>query len=334
MKNLKNVFCIGEALIDFIPIQKNTSLKEVTGFERMAGGAPMNVAVAVSKYGGHSVMLTKLASDHFGEYLFEVLVSHGVDTSYLYRSTQGETGLAFVSIDQDGERSFSFYRQNAADLLLSSEEIKEEWFREGDMLHFGSVNLIRDSMKKTHQKVIEIVRNRKGIVSFDPNVRLALWPDAESCQKTIQEFLPLADLVKVSDEELSFITAIEEEKAAIQSLFIGSVKAVLYTKGKQGAILYLKSGEEFEIKGFTVNAVDTTGAGDAFMGGFLAELALLEVSNDNLSKKLKENYKQLLTFANASGALTASVKGAVQSMPSKQKVLEFIDFQHNSPSRL
>lgn len=327
-----NVFCIGEALIDFIPIQKNTSLREVTSFERMAGGAPMNVAIAVSKYGAHSVMLTKLASDHFGDYLFEELVSSGVDTSYLYRSTQGETGLAFVSIDQNGERSFSFYRENAADLLLSSEEIKEEWFQKGDILHFGSVNLLRESTKETHQKAIEIVRNRNGIISFDPNVRLALWPDAESCQKTIQEFLPLADILKVSDEELSFITGIEDEKAAINSLFIGSVRAILYTKGKQGAIMYLKSGEEYEHEGFEVNAVDTTGAGDAFIGGFIAELMLLRVSNDNLFHKLKENHKQLLAFGNASGALTATAKGAVQSMPSRQQVLEFIDLQKSLPA--
>lgn len=327
-----NVFCIGEALIDFIPVQKNTSLKEVTSFERMAGGAPMNVAIAVSKYGAHSVMLTKLASDHFGDYLLDVLVSSGVDTSYLYRSTQGETGLAFVSIDQNGERNFSFYRENAADLLLSSEEIKEAWFQEGDILHFGSVNLLRESTKATHKKAIEIVRNKNGIVSFDPNVRLALWPNAESCQKTIQEFLPLADILKVSDEELSFITGIDEEIAAINSLFVGSVGAVLYTKGKQGAVMYLKSGEEYKHKGFAVNAIDTTGAGDAFIGGFIAELTLLCVSNENLFQKLKENCKQLLAFANASGALTAMSMGAVQSMPSRHQVLEFIELQESLPT--
>jgi len=137
---LKRVFCIGETLIDFIPAEKDKSLKEVTSFERVAGGAPMNVAIAVAKYGGKSVMLTKIANDHFGEYLLDVLKENGVDISYCLRSDEGETGLAFVSVDQNGERSFNFYRKSAADLFLSPEEVKSEWFKRGDLLHFCSVD--------------------------------------------------------------------------------------------------------------------------------------------------------------------------------------------------
>ena len=209
MSILKKVFCIGEILIDFIPAQKDKSLKEVTNFERVAGGAPMNVAIAVAKYGGNSVMLTKIANDHFGDYIMEILNENGVETSLCLRSDEGETGLAFVSVDQNGERSFNFYRKNAADLLLSPEEVKSEWFHPGDLLHFCSVDLIESPMKQTHNKVIEDFRDIGGIVSFDPNVRLPLWPDAESCRQTIIDFLPLADIVKVSDEELTFITEIE-----------------------------------------------------------------------------------------------------------------------------
>ncbi|MCP3763770.1 carbohydrate kinase [Domibacillus sp. A3M-37] len=324
---MKKVFCMGEALIDFIPAQKNKSLKNVEGFERVAGGAPMNVAITVSKYSGHSVMLTKLANDHFGDYLMDVLQENGVDTSYITRSSKGETGLAFVSVDQDGERSFSFYRKNAADLLIFPQEIKADWFNEGDFLHFCSVNLVKDSMKETHKKAIKEIRKKGGIISFDPNVRLPLWPNAEACQETIRRFIPLADIVKVSDEELSFITEIDDEKKAIQSLFIGCVKTVVYTRGKDGAVLYLKSGERYEDKGYKVVVVDTTGAGDAFIGGFLSELSFLNVSQDNLCAKINENHQYLLAFSNASGALTASVKGAIQSAPTKHDVLTFITSQ-------
>lgn len=330
MKTLKRVFCIGETLIDFIPWQKDKSLKEVIGFERVAGGAPMNVAVAVAKYGGNSVMLTKIANDHFGEHIMDVLKDSGVDTSYCLRSNVGETGLAFVSVDQNGERSFNFYRKNAADLLLSPEEVKSEWFQQGDILHFCSVDLIESPMKQTHKKVIQDFRRKSGIVSFDPNVRLPLWPDTESCLQTIKEFLPMVDIVKVSDEELTFITEIETENEAIQSLFVGNVKVVVYTKGSKGAAIYLKNGNYYEDKGFKVTVADTTGAGDAFTGGFLSELLSLDISVKNLCEKICENYQRILAFANASGALTASVKGAIHAAPSKQHVLNFISTQRET----
>jgi fructokinase len=327
---LKKVFCIGETLIDFIPEQKDKSLKEVTSFERVAGGAPMNVAIAIAKYGGNSVMLTKIANDHFGDYIMDVLRENEVDTSYCLRSNEGETGLAFVSVNQNGERSFNFYRKNAADLLLSPEEVSSDWFHEGDLLHFCSVDLIESPMKQTHKKVIEDFRTIGGIVSFDPNVRLLLWPDAESCRQTINDFLPLADIVKVSDEELTFITGIETENEAIESLFVGNVKVVVYTKGSKGAVIYLKNGNQFEDKGFKVTVADTTGAGDAFIGGFLSELISLDISIGNLCQKVSENHQRILTFANASGALTASVKGAIHAAPGKRHVLNFISTQRGT----
>ncbi|MFT8322803.1 MAG: carbohydrate kinase [Bacillus sp. (in: firmicutes)] len=327
---MKKAFCIGEALIDFIPVQKEKSLKEVTSFERVAGGAPMNVAIAIAKYGGDSVMLTKLANDSFGDYLVDVLQENAVDTSYIIRSEEGETGLAFVSVDQSGERDFSFYRKHAADLLFAPNEVNAAWFNEGDLLHFCSVDLVESPMKQAHIKAITELKKIGGIVSFDPNVRLPLWPDKESCRRTILEFIPLADIVKVSDEELSFITNIQEEKEAISSLFVGNVKVVVYTKGKDGAIIYLKNGEKFEDNGFTITVSDTTGAGDAFIGGFLSELLTLDTSSDNLCQKVSEHHQQLLTFANASGALTASVKGAIQAAPGKQHILNFIATQRNN----
>jgi fructokinase len=330
VKILKKVFCIGETLIDFIPAQKDKSLKDVTNFERVAGGAPMNVAIAVAKYGGKSVMLTKIANDYFGEYILDVLKENGVDTSYCLRSDEGETGLAFVSVDQNGERSFNFYRKNAADLLLSSEEVKSEWFQQGDLLHFCSVDLIESPMKQTHKKVIEDFRKKGGIVSFDPNVRLPLWPDVESCRQTINEYLPMADILKVSDEELTFITGIETEDEAIEALFVGNVKVVVYTRGSMGAVIYLKNGEKYEDHGFKVTIADTTGAGDAFIGGFLSELISLDISIGNLCYKIKENHQRILTFANASGALTATVKGAIHSAPDKRHVMNFIATQRGT----
>ncbi|MCM3789762.1 carbohydrate kinase [Domibacillus indicus] len=326
---MAKVFCIGEALIDFIPVQKDTSLKNVAGFERVAGGAPMNVAIAVAKYGGEAAMITKMANDHFGEHLMDVLQEHHVDTAHIVRSDEGETGLAFVSVDKTGERSFTFYRENAADLLLKEEEIEEDWFGEGDLLHFCSVNLIHETIRETHKKAINSCRKKGGIISFDPNVRLPLWEDEESCREAIREFLPMADLIKISDEELFFITGIEEEGKAISSLFAGNVKAVIFTKGKNGASLFLEGGQQFHDPGFQVAVTDTTGAGDAFIGGFLSKLMELNVHSEGLVETINTHHTSLLSFANASGALAASVKGAICAAIGKKDVLNLAAAQRN-----
>jgi fructokinase len=322
---MSKIFCIGETLIDFIPVQKEKSLKEVVGFERVAGGAPMNVAIAAAKYGCEAVMLTKMANDHFGDHIMDVLQKANVDTSYVVRSDEGETGLAFVSVDGFGERTFNFYRQNAADLLFSEEEIDGEWFSGEDFLHFCSVDLVDSPMKIAHKKAIKEMKEKGGIISFDPNVRLPLWPDAQSCRKAILEFLPLSHIVKISDEELSFITGIEDEEAGIKALFTGDVKVVVYTKGRHGASIHFENGETYEGKGFKVTVADTTGAGDAFIGGFLSELSQHGITSENLVEQVRAHHEELLTFANASGALTASVKGAIQSAPGKEHVLRFIE---------
>ncbi|AZB44747.1 carbohydrate kinase [Bacillus sp. FJAT-42376] len=327
---MKKVYCVGETLIDFIPMQKNRALKDVGGFEKAAGGAPMNAAIAVAKYGGHSVMLTKMAQDHFGDFLLDVMSANGVDVSHIVRTDEGETGLAFVSVDEDGERSFTFYRKNAADLLLEPEEVAGIEFQEGDFLHFCSVDLVESPIKQTHLTLIEEIRRANGTVCFDVNVRIPLWPDEASCRKTILEFVPHADLIKVSSEELEFVTGIADEEKAVQSLLCGSVKAVIYTKGGEGASIYMKGGPVFEDPGFKVTVEDTTGAGDAFIGGLLSELLSLEAVPDTLIQTLHTHHSRLLTFANASGALAASVKGAIEAAPGREKVMEFIDAQRPS----
>jgi len=321
---VKQLFSIGEVLIDFIPLQKGKALKDVIGFERAPGGAPANVAAAVSKYGGKASMITKLGKDAFGDFLIEELEAVGVETDKIKRTKEANTGLAFVSLREDGERDFSFYRNPSSDLLLTEGEIKEEWFEKGDILHFCSVDLVESPMKYAHEKAIQAVKDNGGIVSFDPNVRLPLWEHPEDCRKTILAFLPKAHIIKISDEELEFITGIKDEQQAIQSLFTGDVKAVIYTKGANGADLYLKDSF-FTSKGFKVEVQDTTGAGDAFIGGFLYKLLEKEATLNNLEQLLKENQMEILAFANASGAITTTGKGAISSIPTKEEIDLFLN---------
>ncbi len=318
-----SLYSIGEVLIDFIPLQKGQALKDVVSFERAPGGAPANVAAAVSKLGGRSAMLTKLGEDAFGDFLLEKLTEAGVDTSFIIRTNEANTALAFVSLREDGERDFSFYRKPCADLLMTADEVNESLFSSGDVLHFCSVDLVESPMKLAHVKAIDSAKKRGAVISFDPNVRLPLWDSPEKCRETILDFIPKAHLLKISDEELEFITGISDEQAAINSLFVGDVQAVIYTRGASGATLYL-SDSSMEAGGFSVDVQDTTGAGDAFIGAFLYCLIEAEANQANLQTVLKNNGKSMLLFANAAGAITTTGKGAISSLPLKNQVEEML----------
>ncbi|MGX1193074.1 carbohydrate kinase family protein [Metabacillus sp. SLBN-84] len=319
------LFSIGEVLIDFIPQERGASLKEVVTFERAPGGAPANVAAAVAKYGGEASMITQVGADAFGDYLIDELEKAGVKTDKIQRTNKANTGLAFVSLTENGEREFSFYRNPSADLLFSPEDIRDEWFSAGDVLHFCSVDLIDSPMKLAHKRAIERMKNHGGLISFDPNVRLPLWERPEDCRAAILEFLPSAHLVKISDEELEFITGIRDTDEAVQSVFTGDVQAVVYTKGADGADLYMKNGRKWETGSYKVNVQDTTGAGDAFIGGFLYKLLGAGATPDNLETILQKEYLEILQFAHASGALTAAGKGAISALPSKTEIMALIE---------
>lgn len=316
---MTKLFAIGEVLIDFIPQQKGVALKDVVSFERAPGGAPANVAVAVAKYGHEAEMITKLGNDAFGDFLIDQLEQAGVKTDKVLRTLEANTGLAFVSLKADGERDFSFYRKPSADLLFTAEELDKEWFGWGDILHFCSVDLVESPMKHAHKQAISYAKENGGLISFDPNVRLPLWEKVEDCRTTILEFLPQAHLVKVSDEELEFITGINDVEEAIQSLFTGVVQAVLYTKGAAGADLYI-NGQKWSSSGYKVTVQDTTGAGDAFIGGFLFKLLEAGATPETLVGILETQHDVILQFANASGALTTTGKGAISALPEKDEI--------------
>ena len=317
---MKKVIAIGEALIDFIPHEKGRALNNVENFLRVPGGAPLNVAAAVAKLGGKSQMLTKLGQDGFGDAILNEVKPLGVDVSRISRTKEAHTALAFVSLREDGERDFSFYRNPSADMLLSAEEICSEDFNERDILHFCSVSLIDAPIKEAHRRAIEIAKEKGCLISFDPNVRLPLWKQPEDCRKAILEFLPLSNIVKISDEELEFITGIKDEKEALDSLLTGDVKVIIYTKGTNGAEFITKERVIFS-PSFKVSAQDTTGAGDSFIGSLLYQVAEGEYSLEELVTLSEEKVQEILTFSNATAALTVCKKGAIGALPLKEEVL-------------
>ena len=317
---MKKVIAIGEALIDFIPHEKGRALNDVENFLRVPGGAPLNVAAAVAKLGGKSQMLTKLGQDGFGDAILNEVKPLGVDVSRISRTNEANTALAFVSLRENGERDFSFYRNPSADMLLSAEEICLEDFNEKDILHFCSVSLIDAPIKEAHRRAIEIAKEKGCLISFDPNVRLPLWKNPEDCRKAILEFLPLSNIVKISDEELEFITGIKDEKEALDFLLTGDVKVIIYTKGTNGAEFITKERVIFS-PSFKVSAQDTTGAGDSFIGSLLYQVAEGEYSLEQLVDLSEEKVQEILTFSNATAALTVCKKGAIGALPLKEEVL-------------
>lgn len=315
---MKNKLCgIGEALIDFIPEVKGQRLKDVPSFTRVAGGAPANVVGAVTKLGIPSKFLTKLGDDPFGDYIVEVLDQAGIDTSNIERDQEGETALAFVSLAADGNRDFKFYRKNSADLRYNVEDIPTDVLDDCGMIHFCSVDLVESPMKQAHKKLIDMAIAQNVKVSFDPNLRFSLWDDLDQLKETVNEFLDYADIIKISDEELEFITGYTDIKDAVPGLLSKRAKYVVYTKGKDGAEVYTKDGV-VEASGYTVDVRDTTGAGDSFIGAFL--YCLLRDEVENLNSVSKETLHSYLDFANAYAANTTTKEGALAAMADAQEM--------------
>lgn len=318
---MAKIFTIGEALIDFISEQSGVELKSVNSFRKAPGGAPANVAAAVSILGGRSYFIGKLGQDVFGDFLIETLKNVEVGTEYIFRTNKANTALAFVSLKGDGERDFSFYRNPSADMLLEESEICTDWFRTGDILHFCSVSLIDAPVRKAHIAAIEAVKKAKGFISFDPNIRLPLWQNHEEYKSIIREFIKYADILKISEDELEFITGIDEQQKAIQWLLSFDIKVLLITRGSSGASAYF-GGCEVDVEGFKVKAIDTTGAGDSFIGAFLYQISNYDIDINNISY---ESIKEILKFSNAVAALTTMNKGAISALSSLETVESFIN---------
>jgi len=315
----KKLVAIGEALIDFIPSQSGCEFDEVDSFIPAVGGAPANVCAAFAKLGGRSVFLTQLGDDPFGHKIIKTLEDAGIDTGFIRVTDIANTALAFVSLSSDGNRTFSFYRKPSADMLYSPSQLDEEAFKDIFALHFCSVSLGDFPMKEAHLKAIELAGANGAIISFDPNLRFMLWPDREKLKKTVRDFIPFCHILKISDDELEFITGTDDIDKALPGLQKLGVKVVLYTCGSKGMKAYTRDICA-ECIAPDVQALDTTGAGDASAGSFLWKLDDMGISLNDLDFITEEQLNEAVRFAVKYCAISVQHKGAIPSYPNLEQI--------------
>lgn len=315
--NKLEVITLGELLIDFVPTKTGVSLAAAETFIKAPGGAPANVAVGLARLGCKSGFMGKVGADAFGHFLADRLRHEGVDVSELKYDAGALTALAFVSLGADGERDFMFYRQPSADMRHHPSEIKADYLQQAKVFHFGSISLIAEPARSATLKAVKLAQKAGALISYDPNLRLPLWDAPELARTGILSAWNEAHLIKISEEELEFLTGSTDPRAA-RSLFHDGLKLLLVTQGARGSY-YLSPKGEGKVAGFEVNTVDTTGAGDAFTAAVLSKLSRDQSLLDDMAA-----LEQTLRYANACAALTTTQRGAIPALPTAQELEAFL----------
>ena len=313
-----DVVAIGESLIDFVTEGQNSTGMAL--LSRNPGGAPANVLAMAAKLGNRTAFIGKVGRDAFGSFLKKTMEDAGVDVSGLIVSPDYPTTLAFVQLDASGDRSFTFYRNQSADIMLQKNEISENLLHSCRILHFGSVSLTAEPSKSSTLYAVTQAKQAGAWISYDPNYRPLLWNEENVARTTMLEAMDLADFVKVSDEELVFLTGETDLAAGARILQKKGMRILVVTRGALGADFF--AGDlHGHCDTIRVEVKDTTGAGDAFLGASLHGLLTQSADLDHLCEK---TLTKLVCFANIAGALTATGKGAINSMPEVEEICRFL----------
>jgi fructokinase len=318
-----DVAALGELLIDFTPAGKSTAGNAL--FERNPGGGPPNLLTALARLGGKGAFIGKVGSrDQFGRYLQEVLTDNGIDAAGLRFSDEVNTTLAFVHLDDRGDRSFSFYRNPGADMMLREEEVDLGIIDAARIFHFSSLSLTAEPVRSTTKKILEYARKSGKIISYDPNWRPPLWASDAAAKEWMEYGLQYTDILKISETELEFLTGETELEPGSRIFYDRGIKLVIITLGPKGCYYRCGAGTG-HLPTYNTKVVDTTGSGDAFLGGLLYHISRLEGGLEELTK---EKIEAILDFSNAVGALCATKRGGVPAMP---ELREITDCMRNVP---
>ena len=315
---MPDVISFGELLIDFVLTVSGVNLIDAPAFKKAPGGAPANVAVGLARLGVSIGFMGKVGDDAFGHFLVNVLSENNVDISAMRFSHEARTALAFVSLDSQGEREFMFYRHPSADMLYSPDEVDAEYILGAKLFHFGSITLITEPSRSATRRALQIARQGNMLISYDPNLRINLWPDEKSAKSGMMSVWTEAHIIKVSEEEIQFLSGETDIVVGAKSLWHQNLRLLVVTRGSKGCT-FITPDLLGDVPGYSVDAVDTTGAGDGFVAGLIYGLL------GNQDRWYDEsNLFSVCRFANAVGALTTIERGAIPALPSKQQVLEFL----------
>lgn len=312
-----DVIALGELLIDFT--MNGQSEQGNNMFEACPGGAPCNVLALLNKMGKKTAFIGKVGKDQFGALLRDTITEAGIDAFNLMVDENVNTTLAFVHTFPDGDREFSFYRNPGADMMLTADEVNPEVVKDTKVFHFGTLSMTHEGVREATKKAVETAKANGCLVSFDPNLRPPLWSSLDLAKEQMEYGFGKCDILKISDNEIQFVSGkkdYDEGIAYLQETY--NIPLILLTMGKDGSRAYYK-GMRVERPGFSVKAIETTGAGDTFCGSSLNYL--VDHDFENLTE---EQLGEMLTFANAAAALVTTKKGAIKAMPVKEEVLELI----------
>ncbi len=321
---MPRIYTVGELLIDFTAIDVNVSVEDASAFAKHPGGAPANAAVAVAKLGGQSSFVGCVGNDPFGDYLTGALKGYGVNADFVERTDRAPTTLAFVA-RREGEPDYFFVRNPGADVFLSDKNVESIPFTSDDMVHFGTNSLAEEPIATSVHKMAKRIREAGGMLSIDVNLRPAFWRNPEMAKERLEAFLPDAQLLKCNESELTWLTGEAEWEKGLAALHQRTDAVVICTLGKGGAVVSVKSGSmPIRVEGFRVEPVDSTGAGDTFIGAILYQLQKEGVKSSDLFGVQPASWSEYVRFASAAAAISVTRTGAMPSMPTMAEVKEFL----------
>ena len=301
---------IGEILVDMT--QTHIDENGIPHFAANPGGAPANVAVAAAETG----FIGCVGDDAYGRLLRDTLLRFGVSTAGLQVTDKASTTLAIVTVDEKGERSFSFYRKPGADAMIDAAQAIRAAKGTG-ILHFGSVSLTDPVCRDAVITAVQAAKRAGALISYDPNYRAVLWEHEDAAVLQMRAVLPLCDIVKISDEETVLLCGVKEPEAALRALMDLGVRLAVVTLGAKGAMW--RCGEMTgRAPGCPVKVADTNGAGDTFFGTFLSRIAL----RGGIDGLTADEIDAFVRFANKAASITTSRRGAIPAMPTLQEVQE------------
>lgn len=307
-----DIVSLGELLVDFAPAGERT-------YQANAGGAPANVLAAAARLGKKAACITMVGQDDFGDMLVKDLAAAGVDTSAIRRTKDACTTLAFVSLDAQGDRSFTFVRRPGADMLLSVNDVDFSLIESAKIFGFGSVSMTDEPSRSATLEAAKFAKEHGVTTAYDPNLRPLLWKNLEEARKVMSEGLRYADIIKISEEELEFLTGISDLESGSQKIMEYGPKLVFITLGPKGCFFRCKAGTG-RLPAYDTKVVDTTGSGDAFLGGVLT--AILDRGIERLDSFTLEEMNEVADYGSRAGSLAASQKGGIPSMPDRAKMEE------------